>query len=312
MIGCGEGSDRRVKEGSASAITGISRVAVTRKPEDFPAGGKVDSGAAGRLLDEALRRLFDVNDSREGLRELFRPGDTVGIKVNCLSGRKMSTHPELAYAVAGMLEKAGVAADNIIIWDRADGDLKRAGFELNRGGGVKVYGVDSSGYASELIVHRSIGSLTAKIMEQVDKVVNLPVLKDHGIVGVTLSLKNFFGAIHNPNKYHPNGGDPYVADLFSHPLFRDKVKLNVVDGIAAQYEGGPPFQPQWVWNFGGIIAGTDPVAVDRVGLDIIEEARRENGIKPLSEAGRYPHYLETAERLGLGNFDLGKVEVVKS
>ena len=55
--------------------------------------------------------------------------------------------------------------------------------------------------------------------------INLPVLKDHDGAGVTIALKNMYGAIHNPNKYHPNGCDPYVADLNMLPEIRSRMKL---------------------------------------------------------------------------------------
>ena len=181
---------------------------------------------------------------------------------------------------------------------------------MNRGRGVKVYGVNSSGYSEELLIHRSIGSFTANIMGRADKIISMPVLKDHGIVGITMGLKNFFGAIHNPHKYHLNGGDPYVADLYSHPLFKNKIVLTIADGIVGQYEGGPPHQPQWQWNHGGLLVGEDAVAVDRTGLDIIEKKRAEAGVPSLSELSRFPHYLETAGKLGIGNFQKENIEIV--
>lgn len=297
-------SDRKLNRGEKS------RVAEFRRPEHFRINQRPNPERVKGLLGSSLETFFDVRDPREGLREMFSPMETIGIKVNCLSGRYMSTHVELTWAMVDLLKKSGVDEERIIIWDRSNAELKRAGFELNTGGGVKVYGVDASGYSTSLLIHRSIGSFTANIMKRVDKVINLPVLKDHGIVGVTLGLKNFFGAVHNPNKYHPNCGDPYVADLYSHPLFREKVKLSVVDGIVGQYEGGPPNQPQWQWNFAGLLVGTDPVAVDSRGLDLIESARAEHGIRSLSEASRFPHYLKTAEELGIGNFQREKIEVV--
>jgi len=223
----------------------------------------------------------------------------------------MSTHRELTAAVIDLLQQAGLPVDNITVWDRKKQDLLNAGYTLNQGKGVKFIGVDTDGYESELTAHRSIGSFFARILSQSDKIVNLPVLKDHGIVGVTLGMKNFFGAIHNPNKYHIDAGNPYVADLYSHPLIKDKVLLTIIDGIAGQYEGGPPPMPPWQWNFGGFIAGSDPVAVDRIGLKIIEEQRALHKIPSLTEASRSPEYLKTAEKLGLGNFDLEKIEVVE-
>ena len=68
---------------------------------------------------------------------------------------------------------------------------------------IRCIGNDTAGYENELAMFGSAGSLLSKTLTQVcDAVINLPVLKDHGIVGVTMALKNLFGAIHNPNKYH--------------------------------------------------------------------------------------------------------------
>jgi len=287
-------------------------VADIRRPEYFKDISQPGPSEVKLLLDDTIRVFFGIGDAGKGLTEIFNPADKIGIKVNCLSGRSMSTHPQLVNAVIDRLIGIGVKEDNIIVFDRTDADLKRGGFDLNKGRGVKVYGADSSGFSSELLIHRSIGSFTARIMDEVDKIINIPVLKDHGIVGVTLCLKNFFGAIHNPNKYHPNGGDPFVADLYSHPLFKDKVKLHIVDGIIGQYEGGPPSQPQWQWKHGGLLMGTDPVAVDSIGLSIIESKRKENNIPSLTEMSRFPEYLKTAEALALGVFEKNKIKIITS
>ena len=294
-----------------SALSGSkSRVAVCRKPELFSLGKTPSPESIKLLLDETLR-LFTGRKAEEYFKENFNIGEKVSLKVNCLSGKSMSTHTGLTFAIADLLISAGIRPEDITIWDRTDRDLTNAGYQLNQGKGVQVVGVDSSGYAQDLTAHGSIGSFFAKVLYKSDKIINLPVLKDHGIVGVTLGMKNFFGGIHNPHKYHLNAGDPYVADLYSHPLIKDKVVLTIVDGIAGQYEGGPPPMPQWQWNFGGLIIGSDPVAIDRTGLDIIESQRAEHGITLLSETGRFPHYLQTAEKLGLGNYDLEDIEVVK-
>ena len=125
-------------------------------------------------------------------------------------------------------------------------------------------------------VNGSIASLLSRTLTRIcDAVINIPVLKDHGIAGVTIALKNFFGAIHNPNKYHEKLGDPYIADLWLVPVIRQKTKLIICDALTAQYEGGPPYKPQWIWNFNSILVGKDPVALDYVGWDIIERKRKE-------------------------------------
>ena len=287
-----------------------SRVADIRMPDKFSLEKSSDVVSINALLGSALRTYFDSSDPRDGLRSLFKPEDIVGIKVNCLSGRFMSTHTGLVSALVKMLIQTGIDEDNIIVWDRTDRDLTGGGYKLNKGKGVKVYGADYAGFSENLLIHRSIGSFTANIMQKADKIINMPVLKDHGIVGVTLGLKNYFGAIHNPHKYHLKGGDPYVADLYSHPMFKDKTALTIVDGIVGQYEGGPPHQPQWTWNHGGLLIGEDTVAVDRTGLDIIEKKRADEDIPSLTELTRYPKYLETAERLGIGNFRKEKIDII--
>ena len=126
-------------------------------------------------------------------------------------------------------------------------------------------------------------------------------------MGVTLGMKNFFGAIHNPNKYHPNGGDPFVADLYSHPNIGGKVRLTIVDALEVQPEGGPPFQPNWAVDYGGLMTANDPVALDRVGWKLIEELRAKKGLPSLVEAKREPKYIHTAAKLRLGEDEISNI-----
>ncbi len=93
----------------------------------------------------------------------------------------------------------------------------------------------------------SVGSLLSNTLTRTcNAVINLPVLKDHGIVGVTMALKNFFGAIHNPNKYHLMAATRTWPMSTCSPPIRQKVRLTICDAIAPQYEGGPSYMPQWV------------------------------------------------------------------
>ena len=262
------------------------------------------------LLDRGIETLFG-GLAQDVWSELIKPDDVVGIKVNGLAGRGMSTRPVLVDALIRRLEGAGVPRRRIVIWDRLGTDLKRAGFSLNtRGNEVRCYGNDAGGYGRELTMFRSIGSLMARTLTQTcSAIINVPVLKDHGICGITLAMKNFFGAIHNPNKYHIDVGDPYIADLSALPVIRQKTVLTVADAISAQYEGGPPFMPHWTWDYGGLLLATDPVAMDAIGWGILEEKRREKGLPSLQEAKRVPTYIATAAGLGLGTDDIGQIEV---
>jgi len=267
-----------------------------------------------KLLNRTIENLFEVSKSGKAWQQLFNKNDVVGIKVNCLAGRGLSTSYELTLAIIHGLRSAGVAERNIIIWDRANRDLKKAGYKIqtNRNK-LKCYGTDQVGYTRNLYEFGEVGSSLSNILvRQCTAIVNVPILKDHGICGVTNALKNFFGAIHNPNKYHDNLGDPFIADVYSLPEIRSKTRITITDTLTAQYEGGPPFMPQWTWHFNGLLAGFDPVALDTVGWDIIEKQRKVNNLPSLKQANREPTYIATAadENHRLGCNDLGKIEVV--
>jgi uncharacterized protein (DUF362 family) len=275
-----------------------------------------DRATIRRMLDTAVPQALGVASADAAWRMLFKPNDTVGIKVNCISSM-VSSHPQLAYAISDSLIAAGVPADQIIIWDRDDRELVSAGYIINVDGpGVKCYGTKPwTGYGKELVVSGSMGSRISKIISrQCTALVNTPVLKDHNVAGLSLSLKNYFGAIENPNKFHRNNCDPYVADLNMAPQIREKSKLVICDAITSLYEGGPTdCRPRYMWHYNGLIIGTDPVAVDQIGLMLLEEKRASEGLPPLPAAGRLPKYIATAAdpEHCLGVRDPEKIRVIE-
>jgi len=144
--------------------------------------------------------------------------------------------------------------------------------------------------------------------------INLPVLKDHDGAGVTLALKNMYGTIHNPNKYHPNGCDPYIADLNMLPEIRSRMKLTICDATTAMYEGGPGFKPEHSWKANSLLVAEDPVALDYTGWQMIERKRAEMGLKTLEAEQRAPHYIATAadQDHRRGHCDPGRIVVVEA
>jgi len=297
-----------------SSLPDKSKVVIAQDAQLRGTGVSPDSGRLGKILDRTVQALYASDTPLAAWKKVARPGDVVGLKVNCLAGRGISTTVVLAEIICDRLQEAGIAKKNIVIWDRLNSDLESAGFKVaSRAEGIRCIGNDTLGYEDDLSVYESVGSLLSKTLTQVcDVVINLPVLKDHGIAGVTMALKNLFGAIHNPNKYHPNLCNPYVADLNMLPAIRQKVRLNICDAITAQYEGGPSFMPQWTWRYNGLLASLDPVALDHTGWQILEQKRAEKGMKSLQELGRAPSYIATAadaqHRLGTNNPE--QIEVV--
>jgi uncharacterized protein (DUF362 family) len=83
----------------------------------------------------------------------------------------------------------------------------------------------------------------------------------------------------------------------------------VVDGLVAQCHGGPAHSPRWAWPWGGLLVSRDPVALDRVVQEVVEERRRELGLPSLAAEGREPRWLATAARLGLGEAARDRITV---
>jgi len=138
-------------------------------------------------------------------------------------------------------------------------------------------------------------------------------MKDHGICGVSIGMKNLFGAINNPNKYHDAVGDPYIADVNLIPQIRQKIRLTICDALSPQYEGGPPYMPQWTWQMDSLFIAQDMVALDYCGWQMIEQQRARAGMESLKVCGREPTYIATAADSAhrLGTNDPEKIEMIK-
>jgi hypothetical protein len=81
------------------------------------------------------------------------------------------------------------------------------------------------------------------------------------------------------------------------------MRLHVVNGLRAVFDGGPDATAETLWDHCGILASTDPVAADTVGLDIINERRMTARKRPIGGArGTIPHVHDAARR-GLGADD---------
>jgi len=297
---------------SEFAQKALGTVALARN-EKILADGAYNADTARDMLNRSLVALLNVKDAESAWRTLFRPRDIVAIKPNCLAGRKLSSHPELVACIIEGLQTAGVRQENIIIWERTSRELEAAGFPVNvNGAGVRCAGNDALGFDDEPESSGEIGSCFARVLStHCTALINVPVLKDHDLAGVCVGMKNMYGGIHNPNKYHDHNCDPYVAHLSAHPYIKDKLRLIVCDAAQAECDGGPSYRPRGAWKFNGLLLGTDPVALDGLGAKIIEDRRRETGLPPLKSAGREPKWLATAAALRLGTDDPPKTRIIE-
>lgn len=297
----------------APALPG-PKVILSRNGKFLDSRGKANGELVRKAVDDGVMRITGASTSPEAWSRLFKPKEKIGIKLNCLGKKQFSPHVELVEAIVEGLKSAGVKDSNIILFDRTSRELKEAGFGIRKSGGLKCFGTDElagGGYEPQPQMAGSVGSCFSRIVSRFcDAIINVPILKDHDLSGISGAMKNYYGIIHNPNKYHDNNCDPYIAELNTHPYIKNKSRLIVCDALLAQYNGGPAFKRQWSWPFGGILMGRDPVALDRICADIIEEERKAVGLPSLEQVKREPKYIRTAARLGLGEDDPKKIELV--
>jgi uncharacterized protein (DUF362 family) len=287
----------------------MSRVVIIRVP-----GLTHPKKLSFERIQALYTKAFSLLSLESGPSErLFHTRDRVGIKINTLGGKRISTRREISEGLASHLCKT-LQARNITIWDRSNQELKNSGYKLSTGkGSWNVMGTDTRGigYGDKLAVHRSIGSLFSEIQARITSSISLAILKDHGLAGVTAGMKNYFGAIHNPNKYHDSGCDPFIADLFDYSLIKKKHRLTILDCLLVQYHRGPAFHPQWAAPYEAVIFSLDAVAADYTGWTIIEKLRAEKGLPSLKEDLREPSYILTAEKMGLGTANPDNITIVE-
>src|SRR5208337_1984558 len=163
------------------------------------------------------------------------------------------------------------------------------------------------------------------ITRQVNKLINLPVLKDHQSAGVTLALKNLsHGLVNNVNRSHSspslNACNTFIPAVVSMPIIRNKVVLNILDGVKGLYDGGPGSRSEFVWEHHTMYFSTDPVSLDHIGWEVIDAKRESVGMKKLVESlpdqystfvHRQPEHVEIAGALGLGVWDRAKIDLRK-
>ncbi len=296
-----------------AAGSGPSRavVALARREGMLAADGAFDAAKLRAALEAAVARAAGEETAAGAMRKLFRPKDVVGIKVNCIAGRGLSTRPEVALALAALVQKAGVPPEQVVVWDRTSRELKGVGYAINAGSGVRVLGTDGDWDPKAREWGPAASRFSRLLVEDLTAVIDLGLMKDHGLAGVSLGLKNWYGVVNNPNKLHAEGCNPFVPHLAASPEIAGKWRLTVVDATVAQCHGGPGYAPAWAFPFQGFLASTDRVACDAVGWQLLEERRKEKGLPPLAAQGREPKYIRAAEALGLGVAEPSRIEVAR-
>lgn len=309
------------------------------------AGDKVDLAVVDQMVRKSLMELTGTSTIAAAWKQFVTPDDIIGLKVNPVAGKTLSTSLEITYAVIKQLEETGIPKKNIVIWDRREFELHEVGFTAENFPGIKIVGTerkdekgsfyDANGelYGKKMIdeswyywadVEQKYDAETLPYMvnegkysyfgtictKDVSKIINMPILKNAGAT-VTLCLKNLaFGCISNTARLHRQLWVETCAEVPAFAPIRDKVVLNIVDGIRGCYNGGPGADPKFFTDYKAVLVGTDPVAVDRVGYEIVLKKRLEEKVQK-AEAPSGRKFMEMARDLGLGVADLEKITLRK-
>ena len=136
----------------------------------------------------------------------------------------------------------------------------------------------------------------------------LPALKAHYLTGIGTALKNYIMYSGSPSRYHKSNSSK-LGEIWNLPFVKGKTRLVLVDSLYPLCDKGPQPDPKYKWAYNGLIAGTDPVAIDTVCLKIITEKRK--AIRgepwPLSPP---PICIEAADKVyGLGTSRMEEIKI---
>jgi hypothetical protein len=294
----------------------------------------------GRFEAETIRRMVDglvmhaarQPDVAAAWRVFVRPEDCVGIKVSASGAPVSSTYPAVIATVAEGLVAAGVAPERIVIWDRKWDDLRRARYgALGRRYTVvstdRVGGYDAEEFITAAVMGKLISgdrafdpagaaeqtsskSHISSVLLRVNKVIHIPALTDHLSSGLNGALPGM--VLDNVDNWRrlaraPHFGDPFLAEAYADPRIGGRVVLTILDALRPQYAGGPFPEPQYVVNHGAIYASRDPVAIDAIGLQLLDRFREEGGLPLLS---KNIGWVKSAGQIGLGTAERERIRVI--
>jgi uncharacterized protein (DUF362 family) len=295
-------------------------------------GGRFDAAVIRRMVDGMVMGATRQPDIASAWRVFVKQDDHVGIKVSASGAPVSSTHPAVIAAVAEGLVEAGVAPERIIIWDRKWDDLRRARYgALGRRYTVvstdRVGGYDGEQFITAAAMGRLIAgdrafdpdgaaeqtsskSHISSVLRRVNKVIHIPALTDHLSSGINGALPSM--VLDNVDNWRrlaraPHFGDPYLAEAYADPRIGGKVVLTILDALRPQYAGGPFPEPQYVLNHGALYASRDPVAIDAVGLPLLDLFRQEGGLPVLS---KNIGWIQSAEAIGLGAASRERIRII--
>lgn len=249
-----------------------------------------------------------VYTSHEMIREVVAALRAIGVTNILLFDRyrtefAKSQYPELAKELSIPWDVAAISWDESQIdyqgYSKGDPSAEERNSKTRTDGSPPVSGYDPEQFVFVDFVHpvhnpddpRTRRSHLLNIVtKKVDKIINLCLVKDHAAAGVTGALKNLsHGLVDNVCRSHSrselNQTATFIPAILSHPVIRQKAVLNIMEGFLGLYNGGPWASP-FLFQPKSLFVSTDPVAIDRVAMEVIDVRRAKDGLPPLLKSGK--------------------------
>jgi uncharacterized protein (DUF362 family) len=291
------------------------------------------------MVDRLVTAITGESDVASGWRSLVTPTDRVGIKICAAGGELFTTHRDVVGAIADGLAAAGVARENIVVWDRDLDRVTRAGYRSSdkryRVVGIQpIEGYDPKAEVSPaflgklvwgdlgFVAHRGVNPIAADaantstvshlakiVTSGVTKIINVPVMSQSETTGIAGCLYNMtLPNIDNWRRFtqYESMGAAAMVDIYRDPRIAQKVVLHIMDGLAAAYAGGPEAHPNFAVHSATLLASRDPVALDTIALQRIEQLRAKGH---LSAVGNRAAHVQIAGQVAIGNADRARIEV---
>ena len=302
---------------------------------------KVDVPTVKTMIARGMSALTGDKDARDSWARFFNREDFVGIKVNASGAPGAMSMPDVVAEIANNLIAVGVKPTNIVIHERGSGQILLPRYDQYVPAGIRVESASTwLGYDPDVYVEVDLFGeedtrwyLIRMVSDQFTKIINVPNMKDHGASGVTGCLKNIaYGEFNNVARSHYHAQTEtltFIGTLAAVEPLRSRTVLNIMDGLRGVWHAGP-FSRDRKYRFypKQMKFGTDPVAIDRFLIDIIDDKRKKEGVisvwnrdmnyfstKPedwerdpnMNRSIREPGHIEYASTLGLGVYDTAKI-----
>jgi hypothetical protein len=312
--------------------------------------GLANDEAVREMMARGMRALTGAATNADAWRRFFEPSDVVGIKVNCGGYPFVVSAYEIVAEVVRQLMGIGVPVSQIYVYERFQNQLDEVNYAPHLPEGLQIVAaeranryVDNSGYDPATYLEADFfgeedtrSNMMRLVSRRLTKIINIPNMKDHGATGVTGCLKNIaYGSFSNVARTHQRGKShtySVVGTMAAIEPLRSRTVLQIMDGLRGVWHGGPFARTtRYVFYPRQILFGTDPVAIDRLLLDIIEEKRRAQGVISIWDRSpsslkidntrardedpniniiiREPGHVEYASTLGLGVYDRARITV---